>query len=299
MAKSPIKAFKWISKKINENPLTKNNRIRAYSRYIEFNILQFIFNKEKIYPFLNNTKFYARKGQSGIIPNIYFGLHEVEEMSFLLHYLRDTDTFLDIGANVGAYTILASGEKKCKSIAVEPIPKSFNYLKRNIELNEIKDKVTLFNIGLSNKNGALYFTNDKDSMNHVVSKEFPNSIKVKVHALDELINEPINFIKLDVEGFEKFVLDGAKQVLSSAALNVMQIELNSFGTQFEIDDEDIHQLLNSYGFNPYKYKPFKRELELLKSYRKDQYNTIYIRDPELAKSRIKNADKIKIRNFNF
>ena len=299
MSKSPIKAFKWISKKFNENPLTKNDRVSAYYRYIKFNIHQIIFNKEKIYPFLNNTRFYAKKGLSGIIPNIYFGLHEVEEMSFLLHYLKDEDTFLDIGANVGVYTILASGEKKCKSIAIEPIPRTFNYLKRNVELNQIQDKVKLYNIGLSNKNGALYFTDDKDSMNHVVDKEVPNSIKVKVYSLDDLINEPINFIKLDVEGFEKFVLDGAKLVLKSPALNVIQIELNSFGTQYEIDDEDIHQLIYSYGFKPYKYIPFKREIELLKSYRKDQYNTIYIRDLELVKTRIKNADKIKIRNFSF
>ena len=297
--KNPIKAFKWISKKINKNPLTKNNKVSAYSRYIRFNIHQIVFKKEKIYPFLENTKFYAKKGLSGIIPNIYFGLHEVEEMSFLLHYLTKKDTFLDIGANVGAFTILASGEKKCRSIAVEPIPDTFHYLKKNIELNNIQDLVLLHNVGLGNRNETLHFTNDKDSMNHVVDKNCKNSIEVRVKTLDSLITEPINFIKLDVEGFEKFVLDGAKETLSNPKLNVIQIELNSFGIQFGIEDDDIHQLLLEYGFKPYKYNPFNREIEELNKYRRDQYNTIYIKNLNEALQRVKSAENINIGHFSF
>ena len=62
MSKSPIKAFRWISKKFNENELTKKNKFGAYLRYIKFNLDQILFKKERIYPFLGNTKFYAKKG---------------------------------------------------------------------------------------------------------------------------------------------------------------------------------------------------------------------------------------------
>jgi FkbM family methyltransferase len=299
MVKSPIKAFKWINKKFNSNPLTKNNKTSAFLRYIKFNLHQFVFRKEKVYPFLKNTKFYAKRGQSGIVPNIYFGLHELEEMSFLLHYLKENDTFLDIGANVGAYTILASGEAKCRSIAIEPIPSTFNYLKRNIELNQLDDKVKLYNIGVSNKNDNLYFTNNKDSMNHVVKNNSPNSIMVEVHTIDEIIKEKISFIKIDVEGYEKYVLDGTKRILNEDELNVIQIELNSFGKKYNSFDPDIHDLLQSYGFKPYKYHPFQRYLEELKTYRTDQYNTIYIKNKVIADQRVKDASNIRIRNFSF
>lgn len=299
MAKSPIKAFKWINRKFNENPLTKNKKLSAYTRYILFNLDQILFKKERIYPFLNNSKFYAKKGLSGIVPNIYFGLHEVEEMAFLLHYLKREDLFLDIGANVGAYTILASGEANCNSIAIEPIPNTFNYLKRNIELNQLTEKVKLYNVGVSNKKGNLYFTNNKDSMNHVVQENYPNTIKVEVHAIDELLNEKVNFIKIDVEGFEKFVLEGASRILNEPELNVIQIELNSFGTKYNANDNDIHKLLQSYNFKPYKYHPFKRQLEELSSYRTDQYNTIYIKNISFAEDRVKNAPNIEIQNYSF
>ncbi|MBT8394998.1 MAG: FkbM family methyltransferase, partial [Bacteroidia bacterium] len=195
MGKSLVKAFKWISNKFNENPLTKNNKLSAYYRYIKFNTEQIFFNEERVYPFLSHTKFYAKKGLSGIVPNIYFGLHEVEEMGFLLHYLIPSDIFLDIGANVGAYTILASGEKNCKSIAIEPIPETFNYLKKNIELNKLDQKVTLHNVGLSYKNDRLFFSNNKDSMNHVVPIKSNNSIEIEVFTANDLIKEPINYMK--------------------------------------------------------------------------------------------------------
>ena len=297
MSKSPIKAFRWISKKFNENELTKNYKFGAYLRYIKFNLDQILFKKERIYPFLGNTKFYAKKGLSGIVPNIYFGLHEFEEMSFFLHYLNQDDTFLDIGSNVGAYTILASGESKCRSIAIEPIPNTFNYLKRNIELNALNEKVKLFNVGVSDKRGKLFFTNNKDSMNHVVEKGSPNSIEVQVFPIDELIDEKVDFIKIDVEGYEKFVLNGANRLLGEQDLNVVQIEINSLGDKFNSYNQDIHDTLIYYGFKPYKYYPFRRKLRELSTYRTDQFNTVYIKNIALAKDRVEKSAKIKVRNF--
>jgi hypothetical protein len=62
--------------------------------------------------------------------NIYTGLHEFEDMSFLLHFLRPADLFIDIGANVGAYTIFASGIVAATSISIEPISQIFEILKK-------------------------------------------------------------------------------------------------------------------------------------------------------------------------
>ena len=56
-------------------------------------------------------------------------------MSFLLHYLNEEDTFVDIGANVGSYTILSGIIKKSTVHSFEPIPSTFKKLKRNISIN--------------------------------------------------------------------------------------------------------------------------------------------------------------------
>ena len=63
------------------------------------------------------------------------GLCEFDEMGFVLHFLRSEDLFVDVGANVGAYTVLASGVIGARTIAFEPNPSTFKYLERNIAEN--------------------------------------------------------------------------------------------------------------------------------------------------------------------
>jgi hypothetical protein len=54
--------------------------------------------------------------------NLYAGLHEFSEMGFLLHLLRQNDLFVDVGANLGSYTVLASAVCQARNIAFEPVP---------------------------------------------------------------------------------------------------------------------------------------------------------------------------------
>ena len=84
---------------------------------------------------------------TGATGNIYTGLHEFQEMSFLLHMLRHDDLFVDVGANIGSYTVLASAVIGAKSISIEPIPNAFRNLMQNIILNDIKVRVTAHNMG--------------------------------------------------------------------------------------------------------------------------------------------------------
>lgn len=58
-----------------------------------------------------------------------------------LHFLRPGDLFLDIGANVGTYTVLASGVCGGKIMAFEPDPRTLRHLQRNIELNQLENLV--------------------------------------------------------------------------------------------------------------------------------------------------------------
>lgn len=79
---------------------------------------------------IHGPQFYARKGDAGIVANNYFGLFEFEDSMFALQFLRSQDTFLDVGANLGHYSILVSGIHNCSSIAIEPIPSTFQQLKK-------------------------------------------------------------------------------------------------------------------------------------------------------------------------
>src|SRR5476651_2134868 len=111
------------------HPLGKRHPVKSILRFIGWQ-LQSAFSPSGliIKTFVKPVKFYARKGLTGITGNIYTGLHEFNDMAFLLHFLRPGDCFFDIGANVGSYTLLASGVCKATSIAVEPVNSTFELL---------------------------------------------------------------------------------------------------------------------------------------------------------------------------
>lgn len=88
---------------------------------------------------------------------------------------------------------------------------------------------------------------------------------------------------------------GGKNTLKNPDLKAVIIELNGSGLRYGYKDEDIHAVFISEGFQPYTYEPIKRRLIILNSYSKEN-NTIYIRDMEFVKRRIKCAETFKVLN---
>ena len=81
--------------------------------------------------FVEGTKLNIEPGQTISTGNYYVGLLEFEEMAFAIHFLDNSDIFFDIGANIGSYSILASGISKSRTIAFEPIESTFLQLEKN------------------------------------------------------------------------------------------------------------------------------------------------------------------------
>lgn len=289
------KSLKFIS----NHPLNKNRKLKSIFRFFAWQFYSRIFKPTYIHQFTPRVKLIVRKGMAGATGNLYCGLHEFNDMSFLLHFLRKEDTFLDIGANIGSYTLLASGHVGAQSISFEPFPKTFKVLKQNIELNELSTKVTAYNMALADKVGTLAFTSGLDTMNHIATSNEQNVIEVQVSTLDTILTEAQvpTLIKIDVEGFETAVIQGAKKTLQNENIKAVIIELNGSGERYGYNEGDIHNELVRKGFLPYQYLPFKRELIKLKSW--GRANTIYIRDWYFVLERIKDAQKLKIHNIRF
>lgn len=284
-----------ILKNVTRHPLNENQKAVAVKRFLWWQIRSRLNSSPLIYPFIGDTKLIVKKGMTGATGNIYNGLHEFHDMAFLLHYLHEDDLFVDVGANMGVYTILASGHKKSRTISVEPIPSTFNHFLNNINVNHLSDKVDALNIGLGGADGKLFFTKDFDTVNHVVAESDggANTIEVEVKTLDHVLNgKSPSLLKIDVEGFETEVLKGAAQTLKNNRLEAIIIELNGSGTRYGYDEMCIHELLLSEQFQPYTYDPFSRTLTAVGTFGK--HNTIYIRNIESVKERIKNAPSFEV-----
>jgi FkbM family methyltransferase len=279
------------------HPLNRKNKAKALSRFIRWQINSWINPYPIIYQFTEKSVLIIQKGMSGATGNLYGGLYEFEEMAFLLHLLREGDNFVDIGANIGSYSILASAHVGANTISVEPVPSTFLHLTNNININQIQEKVTTYNFALGSQKGNIKFTYSNDTANHVATIEDQDTIEIPVVTLDEILNDrkaPL-LLKIDVEGFETEVIKGALNTLQSSDLKSIIIELNGLGARYGYDDLQIHNNLIDLGFRPIKYSPIERKIYLINTH--GTQNTIYVRDFEFIQQRIITAPKIKILNF--
>jgi FkbM family methyltransferase len=294
-----LKKLKKRFIRFKAHPLTAQDPWRSFFRYLLFNI-SLKFKKEIVYNSLGGIKILLRKGDSSVIGNIYFGLQEFTESAFLLHFLRKEDEFLDIGANLGHYSLLASGVCGAKSISVEPVPQTYNQLLRQLTLNELDELVTPLNIGVSSEEGELYFSTDMGPMNRVVNEEYKNAERIKVRTIDSIVKDKeIRLIKIDVEGYEDHVLKGCERIMSTQNLKAVIIELNFLNKIYGGKADEISRYFATKGFSPYEYEPFTRTLSKLNHYNKQQFNTIFIKDLDFVTDRIKNGKIIEIRGKRF
>lgn len=292
--KKLIGRIKLMNIRFKKNPITANNRVKAMYKYIYFNMVCRI-KKEIHHKGIGGLNFSIQKGDSGLVGNIYYGVYEFNESMFMTHFLRQEDTFLDIGANLGHYSLLASGLTGAKSIAIEPIPSTFKKLQKQININNLNNSIEANNIGLSKTKANLYFSNDSEDMNHIVDEHYRNAIEVPVDTLDNITKKTlVRLIKIDVEGYEKVVFEGGPNTLRNKELKAMIVELNDSGKRYNISDDELYEMIISYGFLPYEYYPISRQLVSLESYNKKQFNTIFIKDIDFVKERIDSSIKYKI-----
>ncbi len=286
-----------LIKSLITHPLNSSNKLKALLRFVRWQISVRINQFSVVYPFTENSKLLIKKGMTGATGNLYCGLHEFYDMGFLLHLLRKDDVFIDVGANIGSYTILASAEIGAKTISIEPVPSTFCYLRDNIALNNIGNLTEAHNIGLAGNNGSIKFTGTLDTVNHVATNDDKDVIEVKIDTLDGIVKmrNPC-LIKIDVEGYESEVLKGACDTLMNPSLKALIVELNGSGKRYGYDDNDVHKKLITNGFSPFEYDPLLRTLSPIKTF--GSQNTIYIRDIDFVTQRVSEARKIKINDFN-
>ena len=107
-----------ILKYIAYHPLNRKNKLKAVIRFIRWQISCLFNSYPIIYNFGEKTKLIISKGMHGATGNLYCGLDEFEDMAFVLHFLREDDQFIDVGANIGSYTLLASNEVGSETISI-------------------------------------------------------------------------------------------------------------------------------------------------------------------------------------
>ena len=212
---------------ILNHPLNRGRRYSTILNFLRWQLGVRILRGRFLMNWVDSSQLVVGRGEASLTGNIYCGLLELDDMAFLLHYLRKDDIFFDIGANAGVYTVLASKVIGAKSIAFEPIEKTFDRLIDQININKINDKVEAINCGVGDKEGVLVFTNNADCMNRVCSEVTGvNESEVRVATLDSMFSPIVNcMVKIDVEGFELSVLKGLQNYFEQGNRPVIVCEI--------------------------------------------------------------------------
>ncbi len=206
------------------------NRATALARHIYWQGRRLLFPKPLHLRLSQSTIMDDEPG--GVISMVnMLGLYDYNNMHFVQMVLgaapRQPPVFLDVGANIGAYTLVASEVPGTSVISLEPVPAAFAKLQRNIALNR-RDRVHALNVGASRQPGVLRMTGNSSSVvNHVVSGNAGGeaTIMVEVDTLDAIsqrLGLSPAMIKIDVEGHEPEVLAGAIATLEACEACIVE-----------------------------------------------------------------------------
>jgi len=200
------------------------NLKRTFFYYIFYRAIRRFLNRDikvKIYNFFVWCSFRKNKMSHSIIRKCDF--EDLKELNLIKILSRDKSTFIfDCGSNFGFYSLyLASLNENNQVIAFEASPKTYQELKKNIEENEFKN-IQCHNLALTNNDNQTltFFESSNDWESSLIESNFNDKTKINISSakLDsfedriEKKNQHI-VIKLDVEGYEMQVLDGAKKII--------------------------------------------------------------------------------------
>jgi len=195
-------------------------------------------------------------------------------MRFVLDVLGPGDSFVDVGANVGVYSLLAASKEGVDAWAFEPSSETARMTRENIAMNGLADRVRLFQAAAGRLAGKGALTLGQGSVNRLITRD-GDAVQcvesVDIVTLDETLPQSaadrVRVVKIDVEGHEVDVLLGAHSLLQSRKAMFI-VERN--------DPDALDVLFSTYDYVACEYEPDSRMLTRVASKMTANQNLIYV-----------------------
>lgn len=231
---------------IVHHPANQGHRVRAIARAVRFQLRSRLGLSTRASIGVSGTILVDR-GYRAASKVIYANPPDWNEMLAWRNILNTGAVFIDVGANVGTYSIWAA-ECGAAVIAIEPDPPTSSQLRRNVRMNDAS--IDVRQIALADRSGRSLLTSGLDAGNHLAVDGHSDATPVAVSTLDDIIGKSSGvFVKIDVEGAERLVLDGGRSALTDGRIVAIQLEWNALSEiLFSYSRRDISALLNGYGY---------------------------------------------------
>lgn len=191
------------------------------------------------------------------------GIYEKDTSDFISEYIRPNGVFVDIGANIGAVTLPVCMQRKdIKALCIEASRRVFNYLSENVKMNKLSQCI-LVNKAISDLDGQQvnFFSpldqHGKGSLSPVFTDQSESVETITLHTL--LVQhqiEAVDFIKIDIEGYEYYAFKSAEKTLKKQNAPVILFEFIDWAESHakDLKPGDAQRLLMEYGYFIYLFK---------------------------------------------
>jgi FkbM family methyltransferase len=230
------------------HPSNSGKRLRALLRAARYQARVRLLRRRAVARLGERSLLWVDPHRTAASMVLYANPPDLPEMLAWRRALRDGGLFVDVGANVGTYTIWAA-EQGAEVIAIEPAADTFGLLEENIALNGYP--VTAVRAAAGDHCGSARFTAGLDAGNSLAPD---GPVVTDLVTVDSLIGDRrVTGMKVDVEGFEIDVLRGAARALADRRIGLIQIEWNQAST-FAVgtDRRPIAELLAGYGYRLFR-----------------------------------------------
>lgn len=268
---------------IANHPLNRGRPLRGWARFAGWQLVSRLKPEIEV-DWIDGARLAVRRGMTGATGNIYCGLHEFYDMGLLLHLLRPGDVFVDAGANIGSYSVLAAKVCGATVHAFEPDPGTAKALRRNLALNAVEALASVHEVALGAETGTVRFTIGLDTTNHIAG-DGEDAREVPLRPLDAFGIAP-TFMKFDLEGFEAPAFSGAAKTLANPALLALVTELAS---------PEVVALMAGHGLFPKRYDPMTRTFDD----GPPNANVLFVRDLDALRARVAAAPRRTVNGVVF
>jgi FkbM family methyltransferase len=243
IAQSPLAAV-GVIRYVWRHPANAGQRPRAVLRAIGYQAQGRLLHRRAVARLGERSRLLVDLHRTSAAMALYANPPDMPEMLAWRRELRDGGLFIDVGANVGTYTIWAA-ELGAEVIALEPAADTFALLCENIALNGYQ--VTAMQAAAGDHCGTARFTAGQDATN---SLDPGGPVEARLVTVDSLIGDRrVTGMKIDVEGFEIDVLRGCARALADRRIGLIQLEWNE-ASRFAVgtDRRPVAGLLAGYGY---------------------------------------------------
>jgi FkbM family methyltransferase len=255
---------------IATHPANKGKVVPSLARYFNWQISKRLLGTTHRDIDFHGLKLRCHADSHSASAALYFnGMPDYREMRFMQRYLRAGDSFLDVGANVGVYTLLAAAlvGPTGRVDAFEPGEKAMRYLTTNVELNQL-GQVAIHAKALSDSPGIQGFRQTADDCTATLA------VGNLQNANEEIRQIPCTTLddyapytnwamaKLDVEGAEPLILRGARAHLARGNPPVLQIEMDGYSSRFGYGTDEFIEFLKSFNYGTAVYSPEDNAIEM-------------------------------------